>query len=137
MPDISTVDALKRSLLTADSIVFNQASSGIYLEKLFERLGVADQTRARWTRYPNGEGVMEHLIHGKGREFGFGASTEIVLYADKGLKLVGPLPAEVQNYTSYVAVRHTGAANTVGAQMLLDYLKKPEVKVAFVKNGID
>ena len=47
---------------------------------------------------------MEHVIKGKGKEIGFGAITEIKLYEVKGqFKLVGPLPADVQNYTSYNA----------------------------------
>jgi hypothetical protein len=46
---------------------------------------------------------MEHVRNGKGRDFAFGAITEILLYKDKGLRFVGPLPADVQNYTPYVA----------------------------------
>jgi molybdate transport system substrate-binding protein len=49
-PEIATTDALKRSMLSADSIVYNTASSGLYLEKLFERIGIAEQTKAKTTR---------------------------------------------------------------------------------------
>jgi len=51
-PEIATTDALKRALLSADSIVYNTASTGLYLEKLFERIGIAEQIKARTTRYP-------------------------------------------------------------------------------------
>src|SRR2546423_1565036 len=99
----SGVDALRQALLRADSVVYNQASTGLYLEKLFEKMGIADQLKPKTTRYANGAQVLEHVIKGKGNEIGFGAITEIKLFEAKGLKLVGPLPAEVQNYTSYSA----------------------------------
>src|SRR5262249_6440547 len=79
-PNIATTDAFKQTVFGADSIVYNTASTGLYLEKLFERLGIADAIKAKTTRYPNGERVMEHLIHGKGNEIGFGAITEIKLF---------------------------------------------------------
>ena len=49
-PEIATTEALKRAMLSADSIVYNTASSGLYLEKLFERIGIAEQTKAKTTR---------------------------------------------------------------------------------------
>src|SRR5450432_1472566 len=100
-PDIASTDALKRSLLAADSVVYNSASSGLYLDKLFEKMGILDQIKSKTTRYPGGTGVFEHVSKGKGNEIGFGAITEIKEYESKGVRFVGPLPADVQNYTSY------------------------------------
>ena len=51
LPKIATVDEFKQSLLNAESIVHNQASTGIYLQSLFERLGIAEQLAAKTTRY--------------------------------------------------------------------------------------
>jgi molybdate transport system substrate-binding protein len=96
-PDIASADALKRTLLAADSVVYNTASSGIYLDKLFDKMGILDQLKPKTTRYPGGSEVMAHLSKGKGNEIGFGAITEIKAYEPKGVRLVGPLPAEVQN----------------------------------------
>ena len=87
-------------MLGANSIVYNTASSGLYLEKLFEGIGIAEQIKAKTTRYPTGEAVMDHIIKGKGNELGFRAITEIKLFERKGLKLVGPLPPDIQNYTT-------------------------------------
>jgi len=53
LPKIATVDEFKQSLLNAESIVHNQASTGIYLQSLFERLGIAEQLAAKTTRYPD------------------------------------------------------------------------------------
>ncbi len=136
-PDIATTAAFKQTVLGAESIVYNTASTGLYLEKLFERLGIADAIKAKSTRYPNGERVMEHLIHGKGNEIGFGAITEIKLFEPKGLKLVGPLPAEVQNYTSYAAALMTGAPSPQAAKAFLAFLGSAEAKQAFAAAGIE
>ena len=136
-PDISTTAAFKQTVLGAESIVYNTASTGLYLEKLFERLGIAEEIKARTTRYPNGERVMEHLIHGKGNEIGFGAITEIKLFEPKGLKLVGPLPTEVQNYTTYAAALMTGAPSPQAAKALLTFLGSAEAKQAFAAGGVE
>src|SRR5262252_4872705 len=136
-PDIATTEAFKQTVLGADSIVYNTASTGLYLEKLFERLGIADAIKAKTTRYPNGERVMEHLMHGKGNEIGFGAITEIKLFEPKGLKLVGPLPADVQNYTTYAAALMTGAPSPQAAKAFIAFLGSAEAKQAFAAGGVE
>lgn len=136
-PDIKTADALKQALLGADSVVYNTASTGIYLDKLFGKMGIAEQLKTKTTRHATGAAVMEHVIKGKGNEIGFGAITEIKLYEVKGLKLVGPLPAEIQNYTSYEAVMMTGATSVDAARAVLRYLATPAAKAAFVSGGVD
>jgi len=136
-PDISTTAAFKQTVLDAESIVYNTASTGLYLEKPFERLGIAEQIKAKTMRYPNGERVMEHVIHGKGNEIGFGAITEIKLFEPKGLKLVGPLPAEVQNYTTYAAALMTGAPSPQAAKAFVTFLGSAEAKQAFAAGGVE
>jgi len=54
VPDISSSDALKRSVLAADSIVFNRASSGIYFENLLKKMEIYEQVQAKATRYADG-----------------------------------------------------------------------------------
>ena len=137
LPDISSAEALKRSLLQAESIVFNRASTGIYLENLLKKMGIYEQVEARTTRYSDAAAVMEHVLRGRGKEIGFGPVTEILLQRDKGLKLVGPLPREVQNYTSYSAVPMTAAANAEPARSFVAYLGSPESKALFVAAGVD
>lgn len=137
VPDISNTEALKRSVLAADSIVFNRASTGIYLENLLKKMGIYDQILSKTTRYPDAGAVMEHLLKGKGREIGFGPVTEILLHHDKGLKLVGPLPADVQNYTSYSAAPMTASASLELARAFVRYLGGPESKALLVAAGID
>ena len=138
VPDIKTTEALKRSLGEAGSIVFNQASTGIYVEGLLKKLGVYDQIQPKIVRYPNGEAVMEHLLKGtKVKEIGFGASTEILLYKGKGLLLVGPLPADVQNYTMYTAAPMASSPNPPLAQQFVRWLGAPEAQAMFKASGIE
>jgi molybdate transport system substrate-binding protein len=137
VPDISSTEALKRSLLAADSVVFNRASTGIYLENLLKKLDVYDAILPKITRYPDAGAVMEHVLKGKGREIGFGPVTEILLHKDKGLKLVGPLPADIQNYTSYSAAPMSSAANAELARALVRYLGGAESKELFAAAGVE
>lgn len=136
MPDISNAEALKRSVLAADSLVFNRASTGLYLEGLLKKMDVYAQVEGKTTRYPDGAAVMEHVIKGKGSEIGFGAITEIFLYQGKGLKFAGPVPAEVQNYTSYIAAPLASGKQQALAQQFVSFLSGPVGKPLFVAAGV-
>jgi len=137
LPDISSAEALKRSLLAAESLVFNRASTGAYLETLFKNMGIAEQLEGKITRYADGTAVHEHVLKGRGREIGFGAIPDILLHRDEGLRLVGPLPAEVQNYTSYAAAPIIATANTDRARAFVNYLASPASRAYFTTNGIE
>jgi molybdate transport system substrate-binding protein len=137
VPDISNADALKRSVLEAESIVFNRASSGIYFENLLKKMGIYEQVESKTTRYADGAAVMEHVLKGKGKEIGFGPVTEILQHKEKGLKLVGPLPTEVQNYTSYSAVAMTASGNADIARAFVRFVSSPAGKALFVAAGIE
>ena len=136
-PDIATLDRFKQSLLSADSIVYNQASGGLYLERLFDLLGIGEQLKTKTTRYSSMAPVFEHLMGGKGNEIGFAAITEIRQFEPKGLRLVGPLPEQVQNSTSYSAAVMTGAPEVEVARDFVRYLGTPAAKATFAAAGID
>jgi molybdate transport system substrate-binding protein len=136
-PDVSSVDALKRAVLDAESVVFNRASSGLYVEKLLVQLGILDAIRSRTSRFGNGPEMMEHLINGKVREIGFGAIIEILMFCDKGLKLAGPLPPGIQHYTSYVAAPTTAASSPEKAQQFVRYLGSGPARALFAERGIE
>ena len=136
-PDIANLDRFKQSLLGADSIVYNQASTGLYLEKLFDLLGIGEQLKPKTIRYANGAQVLEHVIGGRGSEIGFGAITEIRMFEPKGVKFVGPLPAQVQNSTAYSAGVMTDAPSVDVAREFIRYLGKPEARAALAAAGIE
>jgi molybdate transport system substrate-binding protein len=132
-PDISTTEALKRAVLDADSIIYNRASSGLYVEGLLQRLGLAEQIQAKTRRY-GGTDMVDPLIRGKGKEIGFMPVAEILHFRDRGLQLVGPLPADIQHYTSYAAAP-TSKSNV--ARDFLRFLGTPVAKDIFVTAGIE
>lgn len=134
-PDVSTVDALKAALVAADSVVYNQASTGQYLESLFSRMGILDELKAKSTRYGSAAQVLEHVIAGKGHEIGFGPITEIKSFEPKGVVLVAPLPKDVQNYTTYVAVVMMRAQSREHAHAFIKYLASAPAREVFTATG--
>ena len=136
-PGIADQAGFEASALDAESLVFNQASTDIYLDGLFQKLGLTDRIKPKTTRYPDGAAVMAHVIRGKGNEIGFGAITEILLYKDKGLTSVGPLPPSLQNYTRYVAAVMKNAAAPKEASALVAYFATPEGKATFASGGVE
>ena len=136
VPDISSGETVRRAVLDAESVVFNRASTGIYFENLLKKWGIYEQIEPKTTRYPDGASVMKHVLHGKGREIGVGPITEILLEKEKGLRLVGPLPADIQNYTSYTATLMTSGSNAEAARSFVRYLGCAG-KPLFVAAGIE
>ncbi len=136
-PDLSGVDALEKVVLDAESVVFNRASSGLYVEALLKKRGIFERIQGKTTRFDDGPAMMAHLIGGKGREIGFGAIIEILMFASQGLKLAGPLPPEVQNWTTYFAVPLKAASNPEGARTFLRYLASASARGLFAAHGID
>src|SRR5258708_27479437 len=135
--DVATLDRFKRSLLSADSIVYSQSSTGLYLEKLFDVLGIAEQLNKKTTRYANSAQVLEHIVGGKGIEIGFAAIPEIRQFEAKGLKLVGPLPEQVQSSIAYSAAVITDAPTVEIARDFVNYLATPAAKAIFAAAGIE
>ena len=142
-PDISSPDALRAALVVAERVVYNRASTGLYVEQMLQRLGVDAVVRPKSERLADGASVMRRLLAGTStREFGFGALTEIGLFTDHGLKLVGPLPAALQNYTTYVALpwpgvtpTEPGRADAVAA--LMRSLQGAPARTMFTNAGIE
>jgi len=135
VPRIATIEEIKQSLLNSQSIVFNQASTGLYIESLFKRLGIAAKIEAKITRYADFAAVRDHVSNGQGSEIAFGATTVIIENASKGLRFVGPLPAELQNFTTYTAALTANAGDA--ARALLRYFATPVAKAIFTAAGIE
>jgi molybdate transport system substrate-binding protein len=132
-PDVSTTDALKRAVLDADAVIYNRASSGLYVEGLLQRLGLAEHIQAKTKRY-TGTDMVEPLAKGKGKEIGFMPVAQILNCRDRGLQLVGPLPADIQNYTRYAAAP---ASESEGGLAFVRFLGTAEAKGIFVSAGIE
>jgi molybdate transport system substrate-binding protein len=125
LPDISTDDAFKRALLAAKSVAYIDpkagGSSGIYVDKLLQRLGIADQVHAKAVLVQGGA-VADHVADGEA-EIGVHQISEILPVA--GVTLVGPLPADIQNFTIYAAGVGTAAKDGAAARGFVQFLTGP------------
>jgi molybdate transport system substrate-binding protein len=120
-PDISSVEAFKRALLDAKSIGYLRAGSGAYLAGLLERLGIADDIKAKVTR-PETDTVSEMVAKGE-LELGMVVITQIL--TTPGVDFVGPLPTELQHYVEFVAGVSASSKVRPAAMELLRFLKGP------------
>jgi len=133
-PDISTVEGLRKALLGADSIAISSGASGRYLEQLFQKIGVADQIKHKIRQPPSGAQIGDLLARGDA-DLGFQQVTEL-LHA-KGVDYLGPLPAEVQNYTVWAAGLHAAAPQPDAARAFMRALVAPEAAGPIRKTGMD
>jgi molybdate transport system substrate-binding protein len=132
-PDVSTVDALKRAVLDADAVIYNRASSGLYVEALLQRLGLAEQIQAKTRRYI-GTDMIGPLIYGKGKEIGFMPVVQILNWRGRGLELAGSLPADIQHHTTYAAAP---APTSESGLAFVRFLGTPAAKAMFVRAGVE
>jgi molybdate transport system substrate-binding protein len=137
LPDISTVDAFRKLLLEARSVAYIDpaagGSSGIYLDRLFERWGIAPQVRAKAVLVPGGLVAMR-VVDGSA-EVGIHQISEIMAVPDA--VLVGPLPAEIQNYTVYAGALSAETKKAAAARELLAALRGPKAAEVLKTRGME
>ncbi len=137
LPDISSVDALKRALLAAKSVAYidpaSGGSSGPFVVGLFEKLGIAAEMKPK-TKLKNGGYVAELVASGEA-EIALHQISEIAPV--KGAKLVGPLPAEIQNYTTYAVGVAADAKQGDAAKVMIKLLSGPEAADVLKRRGME
>jgi molybdate transport system substrate-binding protein len=130
--DISTVEKLKSTLLGADLIVFNSVKSGEAFAKALDRLGIAETLKPKIVRTtPNG--IFEPVLKGKGNDMA--AGTIPLIATTSGIKLLGPLPGDLQSSLTYTAVLMTNAPQRVTAESFIRFLVSAKAKEIFAANG--
>jgi len=122
-PDVGSADAVKRALLAAKTIGISTGPSGVYMNRLFEQLGIAAQVKPKLKISPPGGAVAEMIVKGEA-DLGFQQVSEIVHVA--GAQLVGPLPAEIQRVTVFSGGVHAGSREPEAAHALLRFLSAPD-----------
>lgn len=136
-PDIRTVDAFRHALLNAKSVAYidpaSGGSSGIYIDKLLERLGIADQVRAK-AKLKKGGHVADLVVSGEA-ELGLHQISEIVPV--RGAELVGPLPKEIQNTTTYAAGLGADSKQTDAANALIKVFSGPAAAAVLRSKGME
>jgi molybdate transport system substrate-binding protein len=136
LPDLASPAVLRRALLDSDTIVYNRGSSGLYIEKLLAQMGIAEQVRARTAQVADGEDVMRRIIDGKGFEIGLAAISAIKIFKPGGFRYVGPLPAAIQNLTTYDAAVMTAARQPRAAADFVKFITTPTARRIFLEAGI-
>jgi molybdate transport system substrate-binding protein len=132
-PDVSTPDALKATLLKAQSITFLPASAaGAYVLKVFDRLGIADAMKAK-TKVQTVAGEIPKAVASGEAELGVFLTN--VLLAP-GVELAGPFPGDLQQELVFVGAPAADSKDAAAAKAFLDYLKTPEAVSVFKANGV-
>src|SRR5262245_47662785 len=114
-PDISSVDALKKTLLAAKSIGYSTGPSGVYVITMFQKLGIADEIKGKLKQTPTGVFVGSIIANGE-TDIGFQQVSELSHFP--GIDYVGPLPAEVQRFTAFSSGIVAGAKEAEAARSL-------------------
>ena len=133
-PDISNAEAFRRTLLAARSIVYIDpaiGTSGKHVAQVFERLGIVEQMKPKTTRLKGGY-VVEPVGRGE-IELGIHQISEMLPV--KGVRVVGPLPPELQKYTVYVAVSVPGSAQGAAVEAFIRHLTAPAARAGLARAG--
>jgi molybdate transport system substrate-binding protein len=135
-PAIATVAQFRKALLDAPSVALIDpragGSSGVYLERLFYKLGIAAQMRAKQVLVPGGL-VAEKLVDGSAA-LALHQESEILLV--KGVRLVGPLPAAIQSYTVYAGAASARPASAATAHAFLTMFGDTAVRDEIRRHGM-
>jgi molybdate transport system substrate-binding protein len=133
-PDISSVDALKRTLLRAKSVAHSASVSGVYLStELFQRLGIADQMKGKTQRIER-ERVGAVVARGEA-EIGFQQISELLPVP--GIDYVGPLPPEVQRVTVFSAGVGARARDPEAARAFIRFLASPDAAAVISTTALE
>jgi molybdate transport system substrate-binding protein len=132
-PDISTPDALRHALLSARSIATIPASAtGARLQRIFERLGIADDMRSRIRVQATPEDIPRSLAAG---QVDMAVFLTNVLTAP-GVDIVGTFPAELQQDVVFTGAVARHAAQPEAARAFLRYLTSPAAGALFKARGL-
>jgi molybdate transport system substrate-binding protein len=131
--DISTVEKFKATLLGADLIVFNGVKSGEAFAKVLERLEIAETLKPKIVRTAP-LAIFGPVLKGKGNDMA--AGTIPLIATTPGIKLLGPLPGDLQSSIPYTAALMTNAPQHATAESFIRFLVSPKAKQAFAANGV-
>lgn len=134
-PDISSVDALRSTLLRAKSIGYSASVSGTYFTtELVQRLGIADQVLGKSRFVGGGERVGALIARGE-VEIGLQQLSELLPVP--GIAHITPLPPEVQKVSSFAAGVAASSPDKARARLVIEFLASPAAVAAIAASGLD
>jgi molybdate transport system substrate-binding protein len=139
-PDISTPEGLKTALLAARHIAVSKptggGASGVHMAKVFEQLGIAGAIAAKAKYGAGGAAGLAGLVVLRG-EADIGIQQMAELKAVPGIDIVGPLPAALQNVTTFTAAIPASASHPEAAKALIAFLATPASKAVIKDKGFE
>lgn len=131
-PDIATTEAFKQAMLRANSIAYTEGGgSGGYFLRLLDRLGIA---AAMKPKLKPGANTQDAVARG---EVEMTVNGIVPILRARGVELVGPLPAELQSYSTFVAGVSTATKHGTAAAALLQFLTTPAAAAVFKRRGVE
>jgi molybdate transport system substrate-binding protein len=133
-PDISTVDAFRKTLLDARSVAYSDSASGVYIQnELFRRMGIEAQLKPKATMIP--KIPVGSVVATGDYQLGFQQVSELLPV--QGADFVGRIPESLQSVTRYAAGIPKASTHPQEAKRLLEFLASPEAAPALAKTGLD
>jgi molybdate transport system substrate-binding protein len=133
-PALTSGDDLKKALLAAKSVGYSTGPSGVYMQQLFEKMGIAAEVKAK--AKVNGPGIpVASSLRDGSAEIGFQQVSELI--HEPGIDFLGPIPADVQSITVFSSAVPAGAKAQVEAKALQKFLTAPAAAPIIKKHGLE
>jgi molybdate transport system substrate-binding protein len=137
-PDVSSPEALKRTLLAAKSITYGNpadgGASGIHFAKVLDRLGIANEVKSKTIYAKPGRDVGDVVANGKAE---LGVNQLQVVMPVAGIDVAGPLPGDLQATTVFAAAIMSGAKDAAASKALVNFLRTPEATKVIKAKGME
>jgi molybdate transport system substrate-binding protein len=137
-PDISTVDAMKKTLLAARAVGYTDpaagGASGVYFGKMIDKLGIASEIKAK-SKFPPPAGFVGTLLTSGEVDIAFQSKPELT--TTEGVDVVGPPPGDLGNTNVFAAGIGAASKNSDAGTALLKFLTTPEAQAVFKSKGFD
>lgn len=134
MPPVGSRDKFKSTLLGADLVVFNRVKSGEAFAKVLGRLGIADALKPKIVRTAPLD-IFKPVLNGKGNDLA--AGTIPLIATTPGIRLLGPLPGDLQNPIPYTAALMMNAPEPITAAAFIRFLVSPKAKETLAASGVN
>ena len=132
-PDIGSEEALRRAVLAAPTVGYSTGPSGVALQQLFARWGIAEAIQSRLVQAPPGVAVGSLVARGE-VALGFQQLSEL-MHLD-GIEVVGPMPPELAIVTTFTGAVCSASTQPDAARALLDFIRSPAADEARRRNGM-